>query len=218
MGTRIPRASTVRGTSNNACCNVYTRRCEMQIAMLLARCLLTLVALSCLAGCGESRPTEQPAAAPTVATSHGVEPAHGHNALHGGHIIELGSGKYHAELTHDDATHKVGIYVLDATVVQAAPIDAESIFINCLVSGRPTQFKLSAAPQLDDPPGMASHFELVSEALCDAWDTPARGTAQRAHRRQALYGRCRGTRSCGGTQPQPRGRRCPGVAQGSRRT
>lgn len=147
----------------------------MRIAILLAGRLWTAVALACLAGCGESRPSEHHGAATSAAANRADAPAHDHNALHGGHIVDLGSGKYHAELTHDDATHKVGVYLLDATAAQPVPIDAESITVNCLVGGRPSQFALAAVPQPDDPPGTASHFELVSEALCDAWDAPGAG-------------------------------------------
>jgi predicted small lipoprotein YifL len=147
----------------------------LRITILLTKRFLALVTLAGLAGCGESRPTERPGAASIVAANHEGEPAHDHNAPHGGHIVDLGSGKFHAELTHDDATRKVGVYVLDSTAAQAAPIDAESIAVNCLVDGRPAQFMLAAAPQPDDPPGTASHFELVSEALCNAWDAPGAG-------------------------------------------
>lgn len=147
----------------------------MRITTRLTRRLLTAVALAWLAGCGESRPPEHQGTAAGVAGSRGDAPAHDHNALHGGHIVDLGSGKYHAELTHDDATHKVGVYVLDSTAAQPAPIDAETMTVNCLVGGRPTQFVLAAVPQPADPPGTASHFELVSEALCRAWDAPDAG-------------------------------------------
>lgn len=146
----------------------------MRITTLLTSRFFVFMVLACLAGCGESRPTERQTAATNVADSHSDKPAHGHNALHGGHLIDLGGGKYHAELTHD-ATHKVGVYVLDASAAQAAPIDAEMMTVNCLVNNRPAQFVLSAAPQPDDPPGKASYFELVSEALCDAWDSPGAG-------------------------------------------
>ena len=57
-----------------------------------------------LAGCGSAPPPkEKPAAG-----------AHDHpeEGPHHGHLIELGGGEYHAELTHDDATKTVAIYLL----------------------------------------------------------------------------------------------------------
>ena len=64
-----------------------------------------------LAGCG----TNSPPAPPAVEHKEGDGHAHAHPAHgpHDGHLIELGEEEYHAELTHDDATKSVTVYLLD---------------------------------------------------------------------------------------------------------
>jgi len=144
----------------------------MRSRYLLTQVVLALVALAGLNGCGGSESSEHRETASSAPAAHGHESGHDHEAPHGGHVVDLGSGKYHAELTHDDATHNVGVYILDGTAKNTMPIDAPSVTINCIAGGQPAQFVLPAAPQVNDPPGTASHFGLASEALCDAWDAP----------------------------------------------
>jgi hypothetical protein len=121
----------------------------------------------------------KPSAGPTATNEHHEGDGHDHGEVgpHGGHIIELGDENYHAELSHDDASHKVGVYLLDGTAKSAAPIDAPSVTINSAVNNQPAQFTIPAVPQPGDPAGSASYFELVSEELCDRLD------AQDAHAR-----------------------------------
>jgi hypothetical protein len=92
--------------------------------------------------------------------------AHAAEGPHGGHIIELGSETHHAELTHDDESHRIGVYLLDGSAKAAAPIDAESVTINVTQDGKLTPYVLPAAPQPDDGDGKTSYFELDSEPLC----------------------------------------------------
>jgi ABC-type nickel/cobalt efflux system permease component RcnA len=136
------------------------KRLHLRISLILV-----LSAFVGLSGCGGSRTAEH-----SDETEH--EHAHSHEGVHGGQVIELGDEKYHAELVHDDATHKVGVYLLDGTAKVAAPIDAPSITINCCsVGDQPDQYKLEPMAQPGDPPGTASYFELTSEELCDGIDT-----------------------------------------------
>lgn len=125
--------------------------------------LTTLTTLCCagLCGCGQSP------SAHTAAHSHQDE-GHDHatEGPHGGHLIELGAESHHAELTHDDAAHRVGVYLLDGSARNAAPIKAESVTINVSQDGQPTQYVLPAVAQPGDGEGTASYFELVSEPLC----------------------------------------------------
>jgi hypothetical protein len=108
-----------------------------------------------LLGCG------RPAPPPAGHAHHD----HGHEGPHGGHIIELGSAHHHAELTHDEETHRVGIYILDGRAAQLAPIEAQSVTIIASVDGESSQYELPAVPQPGDPEGRASYFELESEPL-----------------------------------------------------
>ena len=114
-------------------------------------------------GCG-------PAAPPVVKP----DSAHDHPEVgpHKGHLIELGAGEYHGELTHDDATKTVTIYLLgpDATTAIAIP-DAE-ITLNLVVAGEPMQVKLAAAKQEGDADGKASKFTIVDEKVLEALEAP----------------------------------------------
>jgi hypothetical protein len=131
------------------------------------RSLIVLVAIAGFNGCGKKP------AAPEAGDGHADEHGHDHGAHdhaaegpHGGHIIELGTEDHHAELTHDEASHKVGVYLLGGDAKTAAPIEAASVIINVAVDGTPTQYTLPAAPQQGESAGKASYFELVSEPLC----------------------------------------------------
>ncbi len=135
----------------------------MRAFQLYSTSLLFALAVAGFSGCGGSG-----GGGATVE----AEREHFHEGLHGGQIVELGGEEYHAELVHDDATHKVGVYLLDGTAKAAAPIDAPSVTINCIVSNQPAQFTLVAMPQPGDPTGGASYFELMSEQLCDGFDAP----------------------------------------------
>ena len=98
--------------------------------------VLVVMAVIAVAGCGQ-RADKVPA------TGHSGESAaeedhHHHDGVHGGQVIELGSENYHAELIHDDATHKVGVYFLDSSAKAAAPVDAKSVTVNVAVDGQPS--------------------------------------------------------------------------------
>ena len=86
---------------------------------------------------------------------------HEHSAVgpHQGELIELGNEKYHAELVHDEQS--VAVYILNAAADQQVGIEAAEIMMNAMDGGQPTQFKLTAVPDANDPPGRSSRF--VSE-------------------------------------------------------
>lgn len=82
---------------------------------------------------------------------------------HHGTLIELGNEEYHAELIHDETT--VTVYVLDKTAKQSVPIEAADLTINLVHDGKPTQFKLAASPDANDPAGKSSRFSLQDSGL-----------------------------------------------------
>jgi hypothetical protein len=134
----------------------------MRIVFALAASVLVSGFLLGISGCGKSGATA--GRDPTAGEPH----HHAHEAAgpHNGHIIELGSPTHHAELTHDDTSHKIGIYLLDGSAKELAPIEAESVTINVAVDGKSTPYVLPAVRQPNDAEGQASHFELESESLC----------------------------------------------------
>lgn len=126
--------------------------------------MTTLACAGCLGvgGCGRETNSDAPIVisdGPPEVSADGH--SHASAGPHGGQLIELGREAYHAELSHDDATHNVIVYLLDSTAaepVAAADRPAE-VRINLLLAGKPTQFKLLAK---------SDRYELASAALCDA--------------------------------------------------
>jgi hypothetical protein len=134
----------------------------MRTLSLVVEVTLVPVFLLSVAGCGTSPPESSAARDAPAAAAHD----HGVEGPHGGQIIELGSETHHAELVHDDTSHTIGIYLLDGSAKQLAPIEAESVTINVAEDGEPNQYVLPAVRRPNDAAGGASYFELVSEPLC----------------------------------------------------
>jgi hypothetical protein len=89
---------------------------------------------------------------------------HDHAAAgpHGGHIIELGEEAFHAELKHDDPTHKVTIYLLDSDA-KAMPPAAElpaDLKATVMIQGKPYDVTLTKSAD--------GQYDVVDEALCGA--------------------------------------------------
>lgn len=121
-----------------------------------------------LSGCNQ-QPSQVAPAPPEDASA---EESHDHDAHgpHDGDIVELGGGEYHAEVVHDHDAQTVTVYLFDEFLQKAAPVAAEAITINLTADGKPSQFKLPAAPETADPAGSSARFELKDAALCDALD------------------------------------------------
>src|SRR5688500_11354595 len=106
--------------------------------------VLMTVFLLGLVGCDSSQ-----SGAPAATASHAHPHEHSHEPAgpHNGHIIELGSKTHHAELTHAEQSHTIGVYLLDSDAKELAPIEAESVTINVAVDGKPTPYVLPAVRQ-----------------------------------------------------------------------
>jgi hypothetical protein len=146
----------------------------MRTASFFAICGLLVLCLIGLNGCDRNRDV------PAAGESTGVRPhghSHGHGP-HGGHIVELDTHEYHAELTQDDASHRVGVYLLDANAEAAAavPIETASVTIAVSVDDKPTEYTLPAVTQPDDVAGKSSYFELESEPLLAILSAPQAAT------------------------------------------
>ena len=95
--------------------------------------LLSIVVVALIVtGCGSDAPAP-PKAGPEAHHDH---PAEG---PHKGHLIELGNEEFHAELTHDDATKTVTIYLLGADAKTAAMSADPELALNLVVAGEPPQ-------------------------------------------------------------------------------
>jgi hypothetical protein len=100
---------------------------------------------------------------------HAGHEGHEHGP-HEGELIELGAGKFHAELLHDHDTHTTTVYLLGEDAKTAMAIDATELTVNVVVDSKPQQFQLPAAPEAGDAEGKSSKFALTDEALCTALD------------------------------------------------
>jgi hypothetical protein len=131
---------------------------------------LLLAGLAIVAGCN----SEANKTSTGSADSHAGEQAHNHpeKGPHNGDLIELGKEEYHAELIHDDATHKVTIYLLDWAAIKPVAIAEKELKFNVVTADKPLQFVMPASPQAGDPSGQSSRFELTDEKLCEALDDP----------------------------------------------
>ncbi len=127
----------------------------------------TILAVSVAATFGCNAQPSKPAAGEH---DHGHDHGHASAGPHKGQLIELGEEEYHAELVHDDAAHKIEIYLLDGEAKKGVAIADAEILLNVAASGGPMQFKLPAEKLAEDPEGQSSHFVLVDEKLCEAMD------------------------------------------------
>lgn len=140
-----------------------------------------LLTMALTLGCGTNPPPkEAPKPSPSApgheegdGHDHKEGEAHAHptEGPHHGHLIELGKEEYHAELTHDDATHTVTIYILDSAAKVAVPIEEKEVTLNIVVDKKPSQFKLAATPQDGDPEGQSSRFALADEGLHESLES-----------------------------------------------
>ncbi|MEX2139098.1 MAG: hypothetical protein WD894_07550 [Pirellulales bacterium] len=130
--------------------------------------------LAAFVGCGDTKQTadKDGKSPPTKQQAKQHEHEHEHEGPHGGHVIELGGGGYHAELTHDDQTKVFGVYLLDGDAKKPITSEDKELVVNLTVAGEPQQYTLTAAPQAGDPEGQSSRYELKDEKLVEAWDAP----------------------------------------------
>ena len=94
--------------------------------------------------------------------SESAEAAHDHSAPgpHGGDMIVLGEEEYHAELTHDEATHTVAVYLLDSTGKEPVSSEQGSITLQVFKDGDFVDYALKAT-------GDDGAFSTTDEQLCD---------------------------------------------------
>ena len=143
-------------------------------------CLVALAFPLSLTGCGAGIKTEvkKPKDDHGHDHEHGHDHAHDHGALgpHEGHILELGKEEYHAEWTHDDASGKVTVYILDSEIKKEVPIEAENVTIKIKVGEKEQAHTLEAVNRTTGDKPTASQFELTDKPLSAALTTVGEGT------------------------------------------
>ncbi|QDT16562.1 hypothetical protein [Alienimonas californiensis] len=136
--------------------------------------VLALAVSAAFVGCApeEDEPLAMDDAPPALADDHAGHDhgAHPTEGLHGGGLIELGDEEYHGELIHDEAAGTVTIYILDAHVEAAVPIDAAEVTVMVVHDGNRESFKLAADPDAGDPEGKSSRFVSSDAELAEHLD------------------------------------------------
>ena len=94
-----------------------------------------------------------------------MEDHHHDEGPHGGHIIDLGDHEYRAELTMDEQSRQVTVYLLEHDTDDPVAIEDESITLNLRAGDQPTQVALQPAPQEGDPEGKASRFQAPGDQI-----------------------------------------------------
>ena len=106
-----------------------------------------------------------PALFAAPAHDHAHDHAHGEHGPHGGDLIELGKGTYHAELCHSQRGNLVTVYLLDAKAKQTVSAPLKELTLNFVVKRKPVQYKLAAKPLKSDADGQSSRFSTADAAL-----------------------------------------------------
>ena len=130
----------------------------------LAAGLLSTGICMVLTGCepGPSKSGGDPQEAVANAHDHESDHDHDHLALgpHKGHVVVLGDEEYHAELTHEEATNTVAVYLLDASATEPLAEGPAEITFQVFKDGEFVDHALKRS----DAPGM---YAVTDEALCD---------------------------------------------------
>lgn len=123
-----------------------------------------------LGGCGGSgvKPNES---VKEKGHDHSHDHDHAHHGPHEGHLIELGEEEFHAEWTHDDATGKVTIYVLDGAIKKEVPIAAETVAIVVKNKGDEKTYELTAVNRTTGEMPTAHQFEIIDKELVGVLET-----------------------------------------------
>jgi len=91
---------------------------------------------------------------------------------HEGHVVELGTEDYHAEVTLDDAK-LLSVYILGSDQKTAKPVASENVTASLKLDGETKVVTLAPAPQEGDGEGLASKFtaaDPLPESVHDAED------------------------------------------------
>lgn len=137
----------------------------MKMLSLFATLSLAVAGLFAVSGC-TGKPADAP---PKAGESHHDHPSEG---PHHGQLIEFPGEKHHGELTHDDKTHTVTIYLLGPDAKSAAFSSEPEITLNLVIDGIPQQAKLAAAPQDGESAEKCSRYTLVDEKVLEALEDP----------------------------------------------
>ena len=124
-------------------------------------------------GCGSNSRTDDPAVATALPVKASVVPEnHAHNdhahpttGPHGGDLVDLGAGEYHAEFVHDKSSESITVYILDGAAIDAVAVAATEITLNLSHGARNEQFTLKASPDTNDPSGHSSRFVAAVKGL-----------------------------------------------------
>ncbi|MDA1214543.1 MAG: hypothetical protein O2955_18695, partial [Planctomycetota bacterium] len=93
---------------------------------------------------------------------------HKEHGPHGGYVVDLGKGKYHAEVIHDEESETITVYLLDSSAKKRVSIDAKTLLVNVTGAGEPQQYELAALSEEGQSEDGNSCYRLTDEALFSA--------------------------------------------------
>src|SRR5690606_5075232 len=140
--------------------------------MFFARRLLLLVVIAGLAVSFSGCPVKKGGSGTGSGNNEQPEAEH-HGHSHdegpsGGHVIPLGDEEYHVEWLHDDEEGLLTFIVLDSTMENEVPIDAENIVVDLTLENeageKQTQKVLIPAVGRTEENQKSARFELADKA------------------------------------------------------
>ncbi len=144
-------------------------RFSIQTVWSIGFLMLILTASGC--GGGTKKDDGPGKNATTKAGEEGHHHHHGASAgPHKGVLVELGEEEYHAEFVHEDAAHRLTIYILDNKPEKNVPIEQKQIVLKLQDGKDVVAFTLPAKPLDDEKDGKSSRFELVDEKMAELVD------------------------------------------------
>ncbi len=150
--------------------SLQSRTCERFVAGTLpAACLAALV----LASCERSSGPHSLQSITDMDQRERRDHDHPKEGPHRGHLVELGSEAYKAEVVHDTSAI-VAVYILDGDGKNATSIETSNVDIHIDHQGRIEQFELAAFPRKDDPAGTSSLFKSFELHLANDMDAKGR--------------------------------------------
>jgi len=141
---------------------------HFSILLLISTTFLT-------SGCVDTQRTDPPlpANAEREDHDHAADGGHDHDAgPNGGPLAVLGSHEFHVEVLADEATGKVRALLTDP---EFRPVEtaADSLSINMVLDGKPSQFTLNYA-QDTSPVEFQVTDKALAKAIHDGWEGEAR--------------------------------------------
>jgi hypothetical protein len=126
-----------------------------------------VVVMVCAAGSMGCNRAGAPPAADAPKADVAIKHNHGAPGPHGGPRPTLGNHEYHAELTHDESSGEVAVYITDGQYKQVS-VPEQELYLTVAVAGKPKEFVLVNDAKQKATPAAETRFVLVDKLLAGA--------------------------------------------------